>query len=201
MKKTIKLIQKILEDSISLNNEASIIVSGGGSPINLLRALDSSDLEWNKVKIMLLDERLIDVTNINSNEKNLRDNFFKIFSISAHYQSIRNLEINDNIDIAILGFGLDGHFASIFPCHLKDKKFIDLKSKPEILKTDAMGDPHLPRLTMNLSAFNKVKNIFIIINSREKLKVLEDAKYNDALPIHYLLKLKETNIKFISDFE
>jgi len=28
MKKTIKLIQKILEDSILLNNEASIIVSG-----------------------------------------------------------------------------------------------------------------------------------------------------------------------------
>ena len=200
MKKEIKKIKENLKDSISFNDEASIVVSGGSSPTNFLQALDNIDLEWHKVRIMLLDERLVDVKDKKSNEKTLKDNFFKNYSKSAHYQSIRNLEFSNNIDLAILGFGLDGHFASIFPCHLNENKFIDINSKPKILKTKEMGDPRVARLTLNLAAFSKVKNISIICNSNEKFKVLNDAKNNSNLPLHHLLKLEYPNIEVIKDF-
>jgi len=200
MKKEIKKIKENLMDSISFNDEASIVVSGGSSPTNFLQALDNIDLEWHKVRIMLLDERLVDVKDKKSNEKTLKDNFFKNYSKSAHYQSIRNLEFSNNIDIAILGFGLDGHFASIFPCHLNENKFIDINSKPKILKTKEMGDPRVARLTFNLAAFSKVKNISIICNSNEKFKVINDAKNNSNLPLHHLLKLEYPNIEVIKDF-
>lgn len=200
MKKEIKKIKENLKDSISFNDEASIVVSGGSSPTNFLQALDNIDLEWHKVRIMLLDERLVDVKDKKSNEKTLKDNFFKNYSKSAHYQSIRNLEFSNNIDLAILGFGLDGHFASIFPCHLNENKFIDINSKPKILKTKEMGDPRVARLTLNLAAFSKVKNISIICNSNEKFKVINDAKNNSNLPLHHLLKLEYPNIEVIKDF-
>jgi|TARA_S200000501_G_scaffold173094_1_gene163049 6-phosphogluconolactonase len=200
MKIEIKKIKENLKDSISFNDEASIVVSGGSSPINFLQALDNIDLEWHKVRIMLLDERLVNVKDKKSNEKTLKDNFFKNYSKSAHYQSIRNLEFSNNIDLAILGFGLDGHFASIFPCHLNENKFIDINSKPKILKTKEMGNPQVARLTLNLAAFSKVKNISIICNSNEKFKVLNDAKNNSNLPLHHLLKLEYPNIEVIKDF-
>lgn len=200
MQKDIKKIKGILTDSILSKDEASIIVSGGSSPIKILHGLDNINLEWHKVKIMLLDERLVHKKNKDSNERNLKNNFFKNFSKSARYQSIRNSEFDNNIDLAILGFGFDGHFASIFPCHLKEYKFTDLRNEPCILKTKEMGDPYVARLTLNLSAFSRVSNIFIICNSRKKFKVIEDAKNNSALPLHHLLKLKYPNIEVIKDF-
>ena len=200
MKIEIKKIKENLNDSISFNDEASIVISGGTSPINFLQALDNIDLEWHKVKIMLLDERLVDVKDKKSNERTLKDHFFKNFSKSAQYLSIRNLEFNDNVDLAILGFGLDGHFASIFPCHLNVNKFIDIRNEPKILRTEEMGDPHVARLTLNLAAFSRIKNISIICNSNEKYKVINDARNNADLPIYHLLKLEYPNISIIKDF-
>lgn len=200
MKEALEKIQRILEKSIINNNKASIIISGGSSPTNLINALNNLDIEWKKVKVMLLDERLVKENNEHSNERCLKKNFFKNYSKNAKYQKIRNLIIDDEIDLAILGFGTDGHFASIFPCHLENNDFIDIKKEPQILKTDKVGNPNVARLTMNLSAFSRVENIFIIINSEEKLGVINNAKLDKSLPIHYLLNLKYPIINTIKDF-
>jgi 6-phosphogluconolactonase len=200
MKEALEKIQEILEKSILNNDKASIIVSGGSSPTNLVHALNNLDIEWKKVKVMLLDERLVKENDEHSNEQYLKRNFFKNYSKNAKYQKIRNLIIDDKIDLAILGFGTDGHFASIFPCHLEDDNFFDITKEPMILQTDKVGNPCVARLTMNLSAFSKVENIFIIINSEEKLEVINNAKHDKSLPIHYLLNLEYPNIKTVKDF-
>ena len=200
MEKNVEKIEKILNKSIQVNDKASMIVSGGSSPTNLLHALNDLDIEWMKVKVMLLDERLVDEHNEHSNQRYLRENFFKNYSKNAIYKSIRDLNIEQNIDLAILGFGSDGHFASIFPCHLYEKEFIDLNEEPKILKTTKMGNPCVARLTMNLSAFLRVKNIFIIINSNKKLDTFHEAKDNKNLPIYHLLNLENINIEVIKDF-
>jgi len=200
MEKNVEKIEKILNKSIQVNDKASMIVSGGRSPTNLLHALNDLDIEWIKVNVMLLDERLVDKDNKYSNQRYLRENFFKNHTKNANYKSIRDLSIEKNIDLAILGFGSDGHFASIFPCHLYEKEFIDLNEEPKILKTTKMGNPCVARLTMNLSAFLRVKNIFIIINSNKKLDAFHEAKDNKNLPIYHLLKLENVNIEVILDF-
>ena len=200
MEKIVEKIEKILNKSIQENNKASMIVSGGSSPTNLLHALNDLNIEWIKVKVMLLDERLVDEDNEYSNQRYLRENFFKNHTKNATYKSIRDLNIEKNIDLAILGFGSDGHFASIFPCHLYEKEFIDLNEEPKILKTTKMGDPYVARLTINLSAFLGVKNIFIIINSNKKLHTFHEAKDNKNLPIYHLLNLEHINIEVIKDF-
>ena len=63
-----------------------------------------------------------------------------------------------------------------------------------------MGNPCVARLTMNLSAFLRVKNIFIIINSNKKLDTFHEAKDNNNLPIYHLLNLENINIEVIKDF-
>ena len=197
-----KIIVKILAEQISTHNSASIIVSGGESPKNILKILDKIGFQWEKVEIMLADERLVDINNKHSNEKKLKENFFKNCSLNAKYTSIRKLEIKDiTYQVAILGFGLDGHFASIFPEHIDDENFFSLASSPKILKTTPFGKPCIERLTLNMSFFSKTKNIFLIINSIEKLKVLEDARNNKKLPLYHLLNLKIPNIIFVYDFD
>ena len=114
MGKIIEKIQRILEESILNNNKASMIVSGGSSPTNLLHALSNVDIEWEKVKVMLLDERLVSEKSEYSNERYLKENFFLKSAKNAKYQSIRDLEIDKTIDLAILGFGSDGHLLQFF---------------------------------------------------------------------------------------
>ena len=200
MGKIIEKIQRILEESILNNNKASMIVSGGSSPTNLLHALSNVDIEWEKVKVMLLDERLVSEKSEYSNERYLKENFFLKSAKNAKYQSIRDLEIDKTIDLAILGFGSDGHFASIFPCHLDNNEFMDLAGEPKIIKTIKIGNPLVARLTMNLPAFLGVKNIIVVINSKEKLNIFNDAEHNKNLPIYHLLKLENVNIETVKDF-
>ena len=199
--KIVEKIVNLLRKSISTNNKASLVVSGGDSPKKILNYLDNARLPWNKVEIMLADERLVDPKSKFSNENNLRENFFKNFSKDAKYIPIRNLNIeNDLSQVAILGFGLDGHFASIFPEHIGKKDFFSLKHDSKIIQTTPLGNPCVERLTLNLSFFSKVKNIFLIINSQEKLEVLREAKYNKKLPLYYLINTKFPKMSFISDF-
>ena len=75
MKEALEKIQEILEKSILNNDKASIIVSGGSSPTNLVHALNNLDIEWKKVKVMLLDERLVKENDEHSNEQYLKRNF------------------------------------------------------------------------------------------------------------------------------
>ena len=98
MEKNVEKIEKILNKSIQVNDKASMIVSGGSSPTNLLHALNDLDIEWMKVKVMLLDERLVDEHNEHSNQRYLRENFFKNHSKNAIYKSIRDLNIEQNIE-------------------------------------------------------------------------------------------------------
>ena len=77
MKKVIENIQKILAESIKSKNKASMIISGGSSPTSLLKRLNDIDIEWKKVSVMLLDERLVNENNEYSNERYLKENFFK----------------------------------------------------------------------------------------------------------------------------
>ena len=46
MKEALEKIQKILEKSILNYDKASIIISGGSSPTNLVHALNNLDIEW-----------------------------------------------------------------------------------------------------------------------------------------------------------
>ena len=57
-----------LENEISANNSATILVSGGTSPIALFKLLSLATIDWSKVTIGLVDERFVPNTHEKSNE-------------------------------------------------------------------------------------------------------------------------------------
>ncbi len=201
-REAVKKIIDILTRAISSNDRVRLIVSGGTSPQKILNLLDNTKFAWEKVEVMLADERLVKRDNEFSNERNLKENFFCNYSKNASYKCIRDLQFDQDIrtEIALLGFGYDGHFASIFPDHLKNKEYVNLNHKPRILKTGALGIPTVNRLTLNLAAFSQIENIFIIVNSHKKMSVIEDAKFNKKLPLHYLINSSCLNIELIKNF-
>ena len=73
----IELITKNLSSSINKYQNASIAVPGGTSPIKIFNELSKQKLDWSKVQITLVDDRLVDPDNDHSNQKLINDYLLK----------------------------------------------------------------------------------------------------------------------------
>lgn len=204
MKNLSEQIIEILKLAIKERNEASLVVSGGSSPVKIFNELSLMHLDWTKVNITLVDDRFVDKSHNDSNEKLVIENLMINNAINTNFISLCNspdkaLNIQRPFDVMLLGMGEDGHFASLFPSLIKtNSNYFEPSSKPEIIYTEAMGSPAHKRVSMNLSMILQSKNIFLLIPNKKKLEVYEQAKSNKELPLYFLLNQTEIKINIIS---
>jgi 6-phosphogluconolactonase len=193
-----KLISDKLKLAIDKKGTATFVVSGGTSPLKLFEDLSKIDLPWNKVQITLVDDRLVNKNHIHSNQKLINDHLLKNKAKLANFiplseEIIKSKIIITPFDVNLLGMGEDGHFASLFPDMIKDFNLFDLSADPNILTITYHGDPFLPRITMNLSLILKSEFIVLLVKGSIKQKIIDQAKNDNSLPIHYLLKSRASN--------
>ena len=193
-----KLISNKLKLAIDKKGTATFVVSGGTSPLKLFEDLSKIDLPWNKVQITLVDDRLVNKNHIHSNQKLINDHLLKNKAKLANFIPLSEKIIKSKIiitpfDVNLLGMGEDGHFASLFPDMIKDFNLFDLSADPNILTITSHGDPFLPRITMNLSLILKSEFIVLLVKGSIKQKIIDQAKNDNSLPIHYLLKSRASN--------
>ena len=151
----IELIIKNLSLSIYKCESASMAVPGGTSPIKIFDELSKQKLDWSKVQITLVDDRLVDTDNEHSNQKLIRNYLLKNEAQISNFIPLnKNLHKDNNfkfpLDICLLGIGNDGHFASLFPNMINNTNTLDPKSKLDINETKSNGNPYVPRISMNL---------------------------------------------------
>ena len=60
-------IAKTLEKSIAIRGSATLVVSGGNSPLEIFHCLNNMPIPWSKIEIILGDDRLLDPINVDSN--------------------------------------------------------------------------------------------------------------------------------------
>ena len=193
-----KLISNKLKLAIDKKGTATFVVSGGTSPLKLFEDLSKIDLPWNKVQITLVDDRLVNKNHIHSNQKLINDHLLKNKAKLANFiplseEIIKSKIIVTPFDVNLLGMGEDGHFASLFPDMINDFNLFDLSADPSILTISSHGDPFLPRITMNLSLILKSEFIVLLVKGSIKQKIIDQAKNDNSLPIHYLLKSRASN--------
>ena len=59
VKNFVKEVSDILKDEITKKNSATLLVSGGSTPKLFFQELSKVEIQWEKVKIGLVDERWI----------------------------------------------------------------------------------------------------------------------------------------------
>ena len=196
---TVKSISERLNSSIKRSGTASLVLSGGSSPIKIFEELSSIDLPWSKVQVTLVDDRLVEADNKDSNQNLILNYFLKSKAKAAQFFPLtEDLITKSNFfktpfDVVLLGMGEDGHFASLFPDMIDDFDAFNSDAKFKIFKTESQGNPFLPRITMNLSLILNSEMIVLLVKGKSKLKVLDEAINNNKLPIHYLLKNRKEN--------
>ena len=195
-----------LEKDLYENTLSTFIVSGGSSPVQIFKDLSAMDAKWSNINISLVDDRVVDVNHEDSNEKLVKELLIKDKAKDASFISICNqsndlLTLKRPFNVMLLGMGEDGHFASLFPKLIEtNPEYFDLESDAEIFFTEPMGDPCHKRASMNLSMILESKNIFLLVSSKKKLEILNQAKYDKLLPLYYLLNQNKVDIKIIKDF-
>ena len=65
-------ISALLEVGLSKFGEVSIALSGGSSPVALYEGLSSIDLNWARIRVTLIDDRLVPADHDDSNQKLVR---------------------------------------------------------------------------------------------------------------------------------
>lgn len=196
---TVKSISERLNSSIKRSGTASLVLSGGSSPIKIFEELSRIDLPWSKVQVTLVDDRLVEADNKDSNQNLILNCFLKSKAKAAQFFPLtEDLITKSNFfkkpfDVILLGMGEDGHFASLFPDMIDDFDAFNSDAKFKIFKTESQGNPFLPRITMNLSLILNSEMIVLLVKGKSKLKVLDEAINNNKLPIHYLLKNRKEN--------
>ncbi|MFT4986920.1 MAG: 6-phosphogluconolactonase [Flavobacteriales bacterium] len=203
-----ELVDKVrgaLQNAIDERGSATLLVSGGSTPVGFFKTINELDLDWSKVLVSLVDERW---SQNFRNESMVRDLLLQNKASEAKYVSLIQSEESeksnlneaqkatqafiDNLDCVILGMGGDGHTASLFPNDNASVLAMQSNSTAgHLAMTNAPKDP-IRRITFTLDAILKAKTIFLHIYGENKLEVL--LSKNKELPITTVISKRKGHL-------
>ena len=194
-------ISTCISDAIKKYGDARFLLSGGSTPMNLYSLLSEETVEWEKVKIGLVDERFVPKENLFNNETQIKNNLLKnsakfatIFGMVYNYENeMLNLKmVNqqyktffERIDFTILGMGEDGHTASLFPGDKESEELMNT-SNIGIFSTKSPSFPY-NRITCSKELIANSNYIALFINGETKFNVLKNS-IETQVPISYFVK-------------
>ena len=201
-----KFIIEKLNLAIEREDKASMKIKRENRKNSIYKKLSKENNSKSKVFLTLINKRLVEPNHEDSNQnllyQHLIKNKAKVIKFFPLDDKVRfNKDFKKPFDITLLGMGEDGHFASLFPNMINLPEAFSLKAKPKVLKTDALGSPLHPRITMNLSMIMESSFIILLVKGKLKQDILYKANMNSDYPIHYLIKNrnKKILIKKIND--
>ena len=178
-----------LRTAIDSRGTATLVVSGGRSPIAFFERLAQQPLPWSRVVISLADERWVPVNHATSNEGLVRRHLLRGPASAARfiglYQVASNLEQAalkaelalaelPPIDVLVLGMGDDGHTASLFPDSPNLDEALRADCPRRCLPLLAPGVPH-QRLSLTLPLLASARLPLLAIQGQGKLATLSEA--------------------------
>ncbi len=194
-------ICSILYDALEQNGVATLLLSGGSTPIQLYKKLAETDFPWENVKIGLVDERYVPLESEFSNEKMIREILLQdkaagaqLFGMVFDTENAENnlAEVNrvydehfSHVDLCLIGMGGDGHTASLFPGDAASETSLNVQNQDEtsIIYTNAPAHP-THRITGNYSYLMGSENLILMLTGATKKDLLFDEN-REKLPIDF----------------
>ncbi|MFN3835212.1 MAG: 6-phosphogluconolactonase [Glycocaulis sp.] len=185
---------KVLQEAVTRRGAASLAVSGGSTPRALYQQLAREKLDWEKVNIVLADERWVEPGEAGSNESFVRSTLLTGRAEKARFIPLkapgdspkeglatvekRLADLPFPLDAAMLGMGNDGHTLSWFP-HAEGLEKALSEDGPRAAaitarKSAVTGD-HLHRITLTLAALQGVSLCALLIRGEDKRAAFEAA--------------------------
>jgi 6-phosphogluconolactonase len=200
-------VARFLMQRLERADRASLVVSGGSTPLPFFRALSQVDLDWSRVDVLLADERWVPEGDPASNTTLVRENLLQNKAADASFLSLKQVGSTPEeglprvrsalaglklpLDVLILGMGNDGHTASLFPDAPELPEAMDLESGDLVL---AMNPPSQAqqRITLTRPVLAAARYTALHLKGNDKLDTLAAAMARPeaimAMPVRAFLK-------------
>jgi 6-phosphogluconolactonase len=195
-----------LKAALAARGAATLVGSGGRTPLKLLDSLSQVPLDWSQVMVTLADERWVAETDDRSNAKLVRQHLLRDRAAEALFLPLTNdapspeqgaAEVEQRlaalpmpIDVVLLGLGEDGHTASWFPGGNHLSEALDPAGPHLVLPMRAPDAPE-PRMTLTAPVIATARQLYLQIEGQNKLQTLERALAGQAvteMPVRYILQ-------------
>lgn len=211
--KAVDAITETLDDAVRQRGKASLVVSGGTSPIPLFERLNLAPLPWEKIMVTLADERWVDPQHENSNERLVHIHLLKNRAEAACFIPLKNdgttprqgarlteqalKVLPSSLDVVVLGMGMDGHTLSWFPDAPQLEQLLDDNNRNRCGEAISVSAAH-PRLSLTFSWIRKARLIVLFLATEEKTRRFEDLMAEQStLPACRLVSAADTNVLVI----
>ncbi len=179
-----------IKAAIAARNEATVVLTGGGTGIGLLKRVGerSGEVDWSKVHVYWGDERFVPADDDERNDKQAREALLDhvgIPDVNVHAMAASDGEFGDDLDAAaqgyaqlldetfastvaefdvhLLGMGGEGHINSLFP-------HTAAVQETERLVVGVADSPKPPprRITLTLPAIARSREVWLVVSGDAK---------------------------------
>lgn len=195
-------VARVLSGAIEVRGEGFLAVSGGSTPALFFAKLSQMPIDWARVTVTLIDERLVPASSPRSNAALAMEKLLQGPAQAARFVGLYH-EADDAeqaaelaskalrdlpwpLDAAILGMGTDGHTASFFPDADNLEALLDPGQEETVMPVHAAAAGE-PRLTLTLATIVKARFLGLHIEGAEKKTVLDRACSGESLPIRAVI--------------
>lgn len=215
--------KEIYMDSVRSSDRFSVVLSGGSTPRGLYHLLAAGpvgrSIDWSRVHFFWSDERCVPPDHPDSNYnmayntmlRDLNQPETHVHRIAGEEEPSRAAELYTALikeyfggtekvrfDLVLLGLGVDGHTASLFPGSPVLKE--NTKIVAPVLKS---GIPGPARVTLTFPALNASARVIFLVSGESKaamVKRLIEGKVSEELPASMVRPVAGT-VDFLLDKE
>ncbi len=173
-----------LNECLMTHERASFAVPGGTTPGPIFDTLSAVDLHWDRITVLMGDERQVPADHERSNERLLRERLLVGRAATANYVSIReeegalpDISAHLPISVLLLGMGADMHTASLFPG--SPGLATALSTDAPLMRVEA-ADGLEPRITLTGRVLAGAMSTHVVITGDEKRAAVERAAHLPA---------------------
>jgi len=179
-----------LAEALAKHTRASLVLSGGSTPLPFFKQLSQVDLDWSNVDVTLADERWVPSGDPDSNADFVAEHFLQGHAKAANFVNLyqdsdtpeaalpnveRELEkLAQPFSVVILGMGSDGHTASLFPDTAGLSEALDLNNMANVAILRPATVPQT-RISLTRRALLNSGHRYLHITGEQKRTVLENA--------------------------
>ncbi len=204
-----------LTGAIEERGNATLVLSGGSTPVRVYGLLADAKLDWGRVTVTLADERWVEPGDERSNAGLLARSLFAGSARAARFiplyhgtspeedaraASAALADLPLPFDIVLLGMGEDGHTASLFPGGDRLMDALADDGPDLVLPISAPGAAE-PRLTLTLRALADARNLLLMFIGDKKSAVFDRARMSGTaadLPVRAFLHHAEATMDVYS---
>ena len=203
-------LQASLQDLLARQARVVLALSGGQSPRAMMALLSQADLDWSRVTVQWVDERLLTRHHPDSNSELIESVLLQNQAAQAQWHNClprpqgearvlddaeqqavlqAALMTYQTPDVVVLGMGMDGHTASLFADAPQFAAAMDRHQAQPLMIVEPPSAPYA-RISMTLAAILQAKTLYIAAYGAQKQALLQQALLTEEalLPITWVLQ-------------